>query len=361
LPNAVVVGAGVFGASIARELARRDWDVHLVEQYTPGTVRSASGGDTRLLRVAHGANAWYTASARRARTLWLELQEASGVEIWVETGIAWFARRADGFEAASRVVLDQAGEPNEWLTPDEARGLYPTLGVDDLHAALFEPHAGVLRARRATQLLVEDAVQLGVHVDEGHVLPSDPPPADVVVWACGAWLSKTFPGLVATSVSRRDVYFFGGTAPWRNAPGWVDYDGGYYGTGDVDGLGVKVAPDFPNEEIDPDAVDRVADPELLAKARGYAARRFPDLAGAPLIGSRVCQYDLTGDTHFIADRHPEHGSWWLVGGGSGHGFKHGPAFAEYVADAIEGKRELESFHSLGDRTGDAGLRTGTSG
>ncbi|HEV8462387.1 MAG TPA: FAD-dependent oxidoreductase [Gaiellaceae bacterium] len=359
MPNAVVVGAGVFGASIARELAGRDWDVHLVEQYAPGTVRSASGGDTRLLRTAHGENAWYTASAQRARTLWLELQESSGVEIWVETGIAWFARRADGFEGASRAVLDAMGEPNEWLTPEEARRLYPTLGIDDLQAVLFEPRAGVLRARRATQLLVEDAVRLGVHFDEGHVAPADPPRADAVVWACGAWLSKTFPGLVATSVSRRDVYFFGGTAPWRNAPGWVDYDGGFYGTGDVDGLGVKVAPDFPNDEIDPDDLDRVASPDLLATAREYAARRFPDLVRAPVIGSRVCQYDLTGDTHFIADRHPEHESWWLVGGGSGHGFKHGPAFAEYVADAIEDKHALEPFHKLGDRTADAGLRTGT--
>jgi glycine/D-amino acid oxidase-like deaminating enzyme len=80
-----------------------------------------------------------------------------------------------------------------------------------------------------------------------------------------------------------------------------------------------------------------------------------------VIGTRVCQYDLSRDTHFIVDRHPERASWWLIGGSSGHGFKHGPALAEYVADCVEGKREREPFHALGPRTGDAGLRTGSYG
>lgn len=361
MSSAYVVGSGVFGAAIARELAQRAWDVTLVEQYTPGTVRSASGGDTRLLRVAHGANAWYAESARRARTLWLELQERTGTEIWLETGLAWFARRASGFEGASRAVLDQLGEPHEWLSPDDAARLYPSLDGAGLEAVLFEPHAGVVRARRATQLLVEEARRLGARVENRFVSPGDAPCADVVVWACGAWLPKLFPGLTGVRVSRRDVFFFGGGAAWTTAPGWVDYDGGFYGTGDVDGLGVKVAPDFPSDEIDPDTLERVPSPALEAKARAYAAERFPALAGAPLVGARVCQYDLTRDTHFVADRHPEHADWWLVGGGSGHGFKHGPAFAEYLADCLEGTREREPFHALGDRTGDAGLRTATSG
>ena len=81
------------------------------------------------------------------------------------------------------------------------------------------------------------------------------------------------------------------------------------------------------------------------------------LAERPIIGSRVCQYELTTDTHFRFARHPEQASWWLLGGGSGHGFKHGPALAEYVADCVEGKREPEAFHALGERVGQAGLRT----
>jgi sarcosine oxidase len=76
-----------------------------------------------------------------------------------------------------------------------------------------------------------------------------------------------------------------------------------------------------------------------------------------VIGARVCQYDLSTDTHFVFGRHPDRPSWWLFGGGSGHGFKHGPALAEYIGDCIEGRCEPESFHALGERSGVAGLRS----
>ena len=359
--KATVVGAGVFGASTARALALRGWDVTLVEQYTPGTVRSASGGDTRLSRDAHGDVDWYADLARRARAQWLELQEEHSVRIWEPVGVAWFAHRPDGFEAASRDALERLGIRHEWLKPDDARDLFPSLNTDDLEAVLFEPDAGVLHARRATQLLVEDAERHGVTLETTQASPSKAPEADVVVWACGAWLPSLFPNEVELTLSRRDVFFFGGDGSWRGAPGFCDYDAPFYGHGEIAGLGVKVAPDFPGESLDPDTLDRIPLAQRAAEARDYAAMRFPSLANAPIVGGRVCQYVLTGDTHFLVDRHPEHDSWWIVGGGSGHGFKHGPAFGDYVADCVEGKREPEAFHALGHRTGDAGLRTAAVG
>src|SRR5205823_1138414 len=196
LLRATVVGAGVFGASTARELALRGWEVTLVEQYVPGSVRSGSGGDTRLLRMAHGAVDWYTRSAWRARELWLDLEQETGTRLFEPVGVAWFAYRDDGFEAESRITLEAAGVPCEWLGPDEARGLYPSLGVDDLHAVLFEPDAGVLHARRATQLLVADGERHGLRLESGRATPAAAPASDVVVWACGAWLPQLFPGLV---------------------------------------------------------------------------------------------------------------------------------------------------------------------
>ena len=355
--DALVVGAGVNGAAIARELALRGWRVTLTEQYVAGTVRSASGGDTRLLRAAHGDEDWYTRLACRARTLWLELQEETATRIWEPGGLAWFARTADGFEEQSRAALARNGVPHEWHAPDDARPLFPSLAVDDLHGVLFEPEAGVLHARRATQLLVEDGERRGVRLEPGRALPDAVPDRDAVVWACGAWLPRLFPGLVDVRVERRDVLFLGGDASWRGAPGWVDYGGGFYGHGDVGGLGVKVAPDRPSAEVDPDTLDRRPLPEREEQARAYAAQRFPALAHAPLVGARVCQYDLSADTHFVVDRHPERPSWWLVGGGSGHGFKHAPALAEYLADCLERKRAPEPFHRLGPREGNAGLRT----
>jgi sarcosine oxidase len=359
--SVVVVGAGVFGASTARALARRGWEVTLAEQYVPGTVRSASGGDTRLLRTAHGDIDWYADLAWRARTQWLELQETAGTRIWEQVGVAWFAQSPDGFETRSRGSLERLGIPYEWLSPDDARRLYPSLGVDDLHGVLFEPEAGVLHSRLATQLLVEDGQRAGVRLESRRITPADDPPVDAVVWACGAWLPALFPGEVELKVSRREVFFFGGDSSWAGTPGFCDYDAPFYGHGEIAGLGVKIAPDVPGPEIDPDTLDRLPSPERERDARAYAAHRFPALADAPVIGARVCQYVLTGDTHFLFARHPERTSWWLLGGGSGHGFKHGPALGDYVADCVDGTREPEPFHALGPRPGNAGLRTGAVG
>jgi len=352
--TAVVVGAGVFGASTARELARRGWDVSLVEQYTPGNVRSGSGGDTRLLRFSHGEVEWYSLLARRALELWRDLEAETGLRLFEPIGVAWFDSGAGDFTARSETMLRRLGIPCERLTPEEARRLYPSLGGEDLRSVLFEPDAGVLYARRATR-----ALAAGLRLEVGRPTPADPPRADVVVWACGSWLPKLFPGLVEQRISRRDVFFFGVDGTWAGVPGFCDYDDAYYGHGDLDGLGMKIAPDRPGAEIDPDDLERLPDPALEALAREYAARRFPALADAPVVGARVCQYDLTADTHFLVARHPENASWWLTGGGSGHGFKHGPALAEYIADCVEERREPEQFHGLGPRTTQAGLRTAT--
>jgi glycine/D-amino acid oxidase-like deaminating enzyme len=179
------------------------------------------------------------------------------------------------------------------------------------------------------------------------------------VWACGAWLPQVFPGLVELKITRRDVFFFGVDGSWSGTPGFADFDASFYGHGEIDGLGMKIAPDTPGDDVDPDTLERLPLAENERAARGYAARRFPALAAAPVVGARVCQYSLTADTHFLIAPHPERDDWWLVGGGSGHGFKHGPALGEYVADCVEGRRLPEPFHALGPRTGLAGLRTTT--
>jgi len=348
-----VVGAGVFGASIARELGRRGHDVTVFEQYTPGNVRSGSGGDTRLHRFSHGDAEWYVRSSVRALELWRELEAETGLTLFEPVGIAWFDTGQSDFTEKSAQTLARLGVSAERLGPEEAQRLYPSVGGDDLRSVLFEPGAGVLYARAATR-----ALAVGLHIETARPEPNNPPrDAEIVVWACGSWLPKLFPDLVDQRITRRDVFFFGVPGDWAGAPGFCEFDGPYYGHGDLGGLGMKISPDGWGADTDPDEMERLPDAEMEHRAREYAARRFPALAGAPIIGSRVCQYDLTVDTHFLVARHPEQPSWWLVGGGSGHGFKHGPAMGEYVADCVEGRREAEPFHGLGPRSGHAGLRT----
>jgi glycine/D-amino acid oxidase-like deaminating enzyme len=88
--------------------------------------------------------------------------------------------------------------------------------------------------------------------------------------------------------------------------------------------------------VDPTNLEREISEQGLAAARAYLRLRFPDLTDAPLVESRVCQYENSTDQNFILDHHPEAQNVWIVGGGSGHGFKHGPAFGEMVSAAVLG-------------------------
>jgi sarcosine oxidase len=354
--TAVIVGAGIFGASLAHRLARDGWEVTLYERHEPGHPRAASGGESRLIRYAHGDDAWYAASAWRARDLWRELEAETGRELLLETGIAWFARSEDGWEARSERVLRAEGIPVERLEPAAGREHCPSFAPGDLGFILWEPEAGVLRAREATRATAEAARRAGVRVVRETVAPGSVKAADLVVWACGAWLPGLFE--LPIRVTKQDTVYFGAEGwPAPPVPAWVDYDRAIYGHGDLDGLGVKIAPDAEGPPFDPEQGERKASRETEAAARAYLAERFPALVHAPLVHATVCQYALTTDTNFVIARRPEREHEWILGGGSGHGFKHGPALAEYAARVVTGEQEADVRFGLGPRGRGPSLRT----
>jgi glycine/D-amino acid oxidase-like deaminating enzyme len=373
MPSAIVVGAGVFGAALADRLAGDAWQVTLVDRDEPGHERAESGGESRLLRFSHGPDAWYTRSAWRARELWRELESDTGTELLVESGLAWFARREHGWEADSERVLRRHGIPVERLASEHAAELFPSVRTDDLAFVLHEPAAGILRAREATRALARRAGRRGALLELGEARPDGTGvrlgdgrrlEADRVVWACGAWLPRAFPELVRLRVTQQDLFFFQAPPEWSTPPlpGFVDYDGAAYGVGALDGNGVKVGPDVDGPALDPDSWPRSPRPESERLTREYLAMRFPALAGAPLTASACCQYSLTGDTHFIAAPHPDHkGRVWLYGGGSGHGFKHGPALAQRMAAWLSEDEGPEPRFGLGPRNPDRSLRTAGAG
>jgi glycine/D-amino acid oxidase-like deaminating enzyme len=367
----VIVGAGTFGASAAWWLARAGEKVTLVDQFEPGDRRSSSGGETRLLRCSHGAEADYTAMARRARTLWRELEDESGEDLLVECGLAWFAHREDGWEAASERTLAAQGISAERLDVASASGLYPSFRGDDLAFVLVEPEAGVLRAQRAVRTLASAAVAHGARIVRGRARPegagavledSTRLEGDVVVWACGPWLGHLFDDLISLAVTHQELLFLDGGPAWRTPglPAWCDYDRAMYGTADLDALGVKAALDLEGPPLDPDA-DLPDTATTEPEVRAYLHDRFPALERAALVDARSCRYELSPDTHFIAAVHPAHPSVWLVGGGSGHGFKHGPAMAERLAAAIVAGAALPDRFALGERSRSRSLRTAGSG
>ena len=322
-------------------------------------MRAASGGESRLIRATHGDDAWYTRSAWRALELWRELEQEAGVDLFVPCGVAWFFDGSRSWADASAQTLASEGVPHELLEPDEARHLFPSFDPQGLGTVLYEPASGVLRARDATRTLAEQAIARGTRFEQRHVSRDERFEADAVIWACGPWLAQLFPDLLQLEVTRQDVFFFGSPPEWQapSVPAWVDFDEAIYGVGDVDGRGFKASPDRHGPQFDPDRDDRAPSPETERVARAYLERRFPALADAPIVGTRSCPYSLTPDQNFVIAPRPDREHEWLLGGGSGHGFKHGPALAEYLERLLTGDEEPDPRFGLERREPAAGFRT----
>jgi glycine/D-amino acid oxidase-like deaminating enzyme len=232
--------------------------------------------------------------------------------------------------------------PHQLLSTGELESKFPQINFDRVAWGLFEPESGALLARQAVQVLVNEAVHLGVDYRVANIRPhSADVSAGVYVYACGPWLPKIFPELLAQKIfpSRQEVFFFGvpeGSAHFAPPamPTWINFSDETYGIPDLESRGFKVAFDTHGPAFDPETGVRMVTPEGAAKIREYVAMRFPALHDAPIVETRVCQYENTSNGDFLIDRHPSFDNVWLVGGGSGHGFKHGPALGDYVARLI---------------------------
>ena len=366
--HVAVIGAGVFGAWTAHHLQAAGARVSIVDAYGPANPRASSGDHSRILRCGYGPDAIYTRMAWRSLQQWRELQRRLGANraaLWHRSGVLWLAPEGDSYVAATRTTLENERLPVEALTPKDLRQRFPHLDVSDLPGALLEPECGVLMARRAVRALVSELEQAGARYVRGCVQPPSGQmhvvrfddgralEADRFVFACGAWLPRVFPGLLAGRIrpTRQTVLYFGtlsGTDRFGPAhtPAWVDFSAGIYGVPDLEDRGLKVGIDEHGPSIDPDSDDRVADAAAVSRARDWLAQRFPALARAPIVETRVCQYENTSNGDFLIDRHPDHDNVWIVGGGSGHGFKHGPAVGEEAATLVLTGAETQPRFSL---------------
>ncbi|HYX29599.1 MAG TPA: FAD-dependent oxidoreductase [Pyrinomonadaceae bacterium] len=365
--DVAVIGAGVFGVWTALQLRRRGARVILIDAHGPANSRSSSGDESRIIRMGYGGDEIYTRSAVRSLDLWKELFAQAGASLFHQTGVLWLAHEHDPYPLQTVETLQRVGVKCEVLTPHEAATRYPQFAFDGISCAVLEPESGVLLARRAVQAVFNEAMRNGVeYLLDAVVAPvaarklecialtsGGAISAENFVFACGPWLPKLFPDLLANRIrpTRQEVFYFGtppGDVRFASPPlpTWIDFKNEAYGLPDIDGCGLKCAIDRHGETFDPDTGYHIATSEGLAEVRRYLARRMPAMKDAPLIESRVCQYENTSNGDFLIDRHPDFDNVWLVGGGSGHGFKHGPAIGEYVAERIAGSEEIEPRFSL---------------
>ena len=363
--DVAVIGAGVFGAWTAWHLARRGKRVLLADAYGPGNARASSAGESRIVRMGYGADELYTRWAVMSLAQWKGFFAAAGERLFHETGVLWLAGKDDSRVRHAAEVFARCGVAYEELSREELEKRYPQIGLEGITKGLLEPRSGVLLARRAVAAVAEDAQRLGVEYRVAQITEprgaeaisavttnsGERIQADTFVFACGAWLGKLFPEILGARIfpSRQEVFFFGvpaGDARFAPPalPTWLFQEDEIYGMPDLESRGLKMAVDRHGPRVDPDTQSRMASTEGAEEARRFVEQRFPALRGAPIVETRVCQYENTWNGDLLIDRHPEMENVWFVGGGSGHGFKHGPTVGEYVAarilDGVEGEKRF---------------------
>jgi glycine/D-amino acid oxidase-like deaminating enzyme len=369
-PHIAVIGAGAFGGWTALRLLESGARVTLIDAWGPGNSRSSSGGETRVMRGTYGPDQPYTELAARALRLWGKYERKWKRQFLHRSGVLWMAAGCDDmFERSSIEMLRAAEIKFQQVSAAKLKKRWPQINFNGIEWGIFEPDCGYLEARTSCAAVAEAFVAAGGQYRNAGVLPdgleerplrglslSDGSQLKAAnyVFACGPWLGRLFPNTVGAlvTVTQQDVFFFGAPAGDTrfhdpNIPVWGDHhDHFYYGIPGSDRRGFKVADDTRGPEFDPTEGERVIDPETLKRVREYIAFRFPALRNAPLIETRVCQYEQTPDSHFIIDRHPRNENVWLLGGGSGHGFKHGPAIGEMMAELILKDREPATIWRL---------------
>jgi len=373
--SVIVVGAGAFGGWSALQLLRSGAKVTLLDAWGPGNSRASSGGETRVIRATYGPVGIYTRMVARALQMWQENEQRWNLKLFFKSGALRMAGADDSYERAALPLLKEAGVRYEKLSTVDCVKRWPQVNFEGVSWSILEPDSGYLAARRGCEAVLNAFLKEGGQYRQAQVTPGPITShrmqgismssgeilnADQYVFACGPWLGKVFPFLAPVITPTRQEVFFFGTAAGdlrftdTQLPVWIDGSGQpagsdhlFYGIPGNHWRGFKIADDARGPVIDPTTMERKISDEGLAAARAYLRLRFPAMADAPLVESRVCQYENSTDHDFILDRHPEAENTWIVGGGSGHGFKHGPAMGEMVSNAVLGLKTPPSEMSLG--------------
>jgi len=361
-----VIGAGAFGGWTALNLLRSGARVTLIDAIEAGNPLASSGGETRVIRHAYEQRI-YVDMVVRSLELWRESDRRWGTHLFNQKGVLFMGKDREFIDSAT-AHMASAGVDIEIIQGDQISRRYPQMNPENIEWAVYEPNAGYLTARRAC-LAVRDAfIAEGGSYRLATVTPGaiskgemealrlhdgDNVQADQYVFACGPWLKELFPDVIGDliSITKQEVYYFRPPVSLNKAfnedlPVWAEVGNPfYYGIPGHQGL-FKIADDTRGPEVDPTTHSRAPTPSGIARARAFMEYRYPAMEGAELVDSRVCQYTESKDYNFIVDHHPRAENVWLVGGGSGHGFKHGPVLGEMIAAQVMGTKIPEATFVL---------------
>lgn len=392
---ALIIGAGVFGASAALELARRGWSATIVEPGLAAESRGSSYDVSKVIRMDYGADDFYLEIMRGAMPRWEAWNRERAAEglppLYHRDGFLLMRRgplEAGGYEFESRARLRARGLGVDAINADSLRARFPAWGRVEGLEGYFNPNAGWAESGAATLDLLRRARGAGARVIEGARLEAllergsrvvgaalrggERVEADLTILAAGAWSPALAPELARLTrpVGQAVVFFCAERPELYRPPGFSCWAAdisrtGWYGFPALANGVVKVGRHGPGFEVDVERVlagEAAIPPDHEAATREFLREWLPGLAGAPLAGSRVCLYCDSFDGHFIIDHHPGRPGLFVAAGGSGHAFKFAPVLGGLIADAVERvpRPELARF-AWREPGGAAGADPGSGG
>jgi sarcosine oxidase len=333
--DVAIIGAGLLGLAAGRALAAHGRDVVVLDQAEIGHAGSGSKGSCRIFRLGY-PDAAYVSAAREAGELWRALEAESARRILLPRAQLTFGAGLSSVHEA----MAAAGAPCELLTAAEAARRFPGLRVGG--PALLEPESCVIAADVALEALAAAVPEIRTGVrglrlaDDGRLVTvqttAGPVVARTVVITAGPWSSALLAPLGVRLPGRstlEQIAYLRPLGPDPQAPIFINHaDRAPYGL-PVPGSPLYKIGVHPNGPVtDPDRQDQSDDQYLVAKLSAVARTYLPGYDPEPAATER-CIYDNSPDEDFVVDRI---GNIVVGSGTSGHGFKFGPLFGEWLAD-----------------------------
>lgn len=360
----VIVGAGVFGLTAARELRARGWGVTVVDPGPVPTPTAASTDISKVVRMDYGADELWTELGRRSLVRWAEWNAQSGQPLFHHDGFLVLSRQAmrpGGFEHDSFKLLTAQGEKLQRLDSAAIARRFPAWAAEQYPDGYLNPTGGWAESGKTVawlagmarvegvqlvencafdRLLESGSRVIGVRAKDGREFR-----ADLTLLATGAWTPALLPELgdVMWATGQPVLHFrVANPAEWQapRFPVWAADIGrtGWYGFPALADGTLKVANHGPGRRVHPDE-PRAVSPDDEPRFRAFLRDTFPALADAPLIGTRLCLYCDTFDGNFWLDHHPLRPGLVVAAGDSGHAFKFAPVLGELSANMVEGNKE----------------------
>jgi glycine/D-amino acid oxidase-like deaminating enzyme len=355
-PKVAVIGGGVFGLWTALALLSRGAQVELLDGHGVGNEHGMSVAPYRLIRALYGDRHLYIKLVAESLRDWNKLQADERASLFEQVGVWWmFPNEAPQFVLDALPVCGQYDLPVFPVSLEDASRQFPHVNYDGIASIYLDESAGFLRADKCCQALFTQFLKQGGKYRWGHVSrigdtvgnnlrrlacsDRDWVEADHYVFACGPWLKDLFGELFGKiTLTRQLEYYFelGSALNGKKAPVMIDFGDGdslFYGLHDPAERCFKIGDDKPHGLIDT-SLNQEATEQEIENGQSLLEKRFPGLEGIKLKKARVCRYDRTPLHDLIADKHPGLDNVWIVGGGSGHGFKTSPAVGRYMSRLV---------------------------